>query len=885
MRHVLCGLAAAAVALHAAQALAQNGVVQVSGASQTVTGNPQRTSGEHLIDPDFGISWIQPGVRFGNFQIELRGARRADRLHMGRNYAALRDVKHGRFSWTFEAGDAYFTRTVGEYGFTNLTTPAVTFSGGVITARSRRGTLSIIGGRATAWRNIFGSDPDTMAQTMGLMRGSFKASDRLDLFGRISRVQTSGLREFSFNIADGKQAGGGALFRLTPGIQFIADGSAVQYRRLDSGTQVRDSSYLVGTNLLLPRGWVQINTSRFSPGEFPAMNDPLHDREGTFAAAEYDVWSRIRVFGGFEAIRTNIDPDPSLPASRDLPRNRANRGFGGVQVRLATGSTFTVRLEEGDRVARFEHLGRVTESDTGLRSAEWQGMFGRFTAYGRYARRLNVDIANRDASYTQDDVSAQLYVRLNPTVQLFTLTGVTRHHTGTPGGSSYFQIGGGGQMQLFGRNLWLRGEGNASRNVDLLTRDFVPRQSFNVGFNGQVARATALSFNIAIDRTPLLFGTGTPWTARSMVRVTQTFSTGAARVTPATPGFRTAAARARGTGTIIGRVYTDWNGNGTQDPDEEPLENIPIRIVGSSTVTTRRDGEFAFLDVPTGPQQVGVDTGAVPIDFDPPAVSAVDLDLDRGATRRVSFGLMPLGTVRGRVVRDANGNGKVDPGEEPIDGAVLVLDGGSRSEEVRRGAYRFDAIRSGDHVISLLRDSLPEGAVITGAPEVPLALKRNQLTVDVDFLVTIEKRPETRKVFPSRGGLQPPPSASREATSAPARTVAAAPAGAAASPANRTPAAAPPAAAARAATSDPSSRYAVQIAALNDPLRARLMVRDLSAAGFPAYLVAPAASDPDGPYRVRVGRYRTKQAASGAAATLQKLRGEKLWVINEPPTP
>ena len=106
--------------------------------------------------------------------------------------------------------------------------------------------------------------------------------------------------------------------------------------------------------------------------------------------------------------------------------------------------------------------------------------------------------------------------------------------------------------------------------------------------------------------------------------------------------------------------------------------------------------------MPTGPQQVGLDTAAVPIDFDPPAISAVDLELDRGSTRRVSFGLIPLGTVRGRVIRDANGNGKVDPGEEPIDGAVLVLDRGSRSEQMRRGVYRFDSIRSGDHVVSLV---------------------------------------------------------------------------------------------------------------------------------------------------------------------------------------
>jgi cell division septation protein DedD len=448
-------------------------------------------------------------------------------------------------------------------------------------------------------------------------------------------------------------------------------------------------------------------------------------------------------------------------------------------------------------------------------------------------------------------------------------------------------MGGGGQFQLPGRNIWLRGETTISRNVDLLTRDFVPRRSFNFGLNGQLAADTTFSLTVAADRMPLLFGIGSPWTTRSMVRVTRAFSTGAARMTPASPGFAAAAARARGTGTIVGRAYTDWNGNSTQDPDEEPLENIPVKITGVGSVTTRRDGEYAFLDVPTGPQQVGLDTAAVPIDFDPPAISAIDIELDRGSTRRVSFGLIPLGSVRGRVIRDANGNGKVDPGEEPINGAVLVLDRGSRSEEVRRGAFRFDSIRSGDHVVSLVRESLPEGAVITGATEVPVALKRNQLTADVDFVVTIEKRPETRKVFPSKSGVPPSPSAARSTPAPPpARTTPAGPSSTAPAPAaaGKPPSpSASPSARAPTASSD-ASRYAVQVAALNDPLRARVLAETLAAAGFPAYVVSPGPSDPDGPYRVRVGRYRTRQAATGAAATLQKLRGEKFWVINEPPT-
>jgi hypothetical protein len=95
MRPVLRGLAAGVVVCHAAIAHAQQGNIQVSGAMQSVTGTSREVTGENAIDPDFGVSWLQPGVRFGAFQIELRGAKRADRLHLGRNYAALRDLKAG----------------------------------------------------------------------------------------------------------------------------------------------------------------------------------------------------------------------------------------------------------------------------------------------------------------------------------------------------------------------------------------------------------------------------------------------------------------------------------------------------------------------------------------------------------------------------------------------------------------------------------------------------------------------------------------------------------------------------------------------------------------------------------------------------------------------
>ncbi len=62
-----------------------------------------------------------------------------------------------------------------------------------------------------------------------------------------------------------------------------------------------------------------------------------------------------------------------------------------------------------------------------------------------------------------------------------------------------------------------------------------------------------------------------------------------------------------GTGSVVGAVFADWNGNGAQDPGDAALENIPIRLANLGSANTTRTGEFAFVNVPIGLLQVGID--------------------------------------------------------------------------------------------------------------------------------------------------------------------------------------------------------------------------------------------------------------------------------------
>ena len=858
-------LAGAPVALSAQQ----QGSLQLSTESQIVAGDPARRAGEQTLEPDFGFLWQQPGVRFGQFLLEARGTRRGNEFHLGRTWIALRDAKGGGLTWAFEGGDLYTSPAAGDYQFSNLSTPAFTFNGGAVTARSPRLTLQAVVGRSTALRNIFGTDPETLGQSVGIGRAMFQPNRRVQINARAARTRTWDLHEFARTVDASEQAGGGTRVTVTPWMQVVADGSYVRYRAAGSPRTQPDFSYLVGTHLLLSRGWVQVNANRYSPGDLPVLNAPLQDRKGAFAAGEYDVFSRVRLFGGWERIDTNITP---AGVSLVRPVGSADRGFGGVRVRVGERSSLSVRVEEGDRLTRpatsaVAGLVRPTSSDTGVVSAEWQTNVRKLTAFGRYSRRSNVDASNTSGTFTLQDGSAQLFLNVSRKAQLFGQATVTHQEALAGTGSTYLQISGGGQRQIMAPGLWLRLEGTASRNRDLLSGLTSPRDALSIGLNGQLTRLTTVGINVYVDRAPLGFtASDNAWLTRSTVRIVHSIPTGSVRVASGSTSS-TVGRVSRGTGSVLGSIFADWNANGVPDPGEELLAGIPVQLGTISHVTTARDGQFAFLNVPAGAQRVGLDLNALPVDFDPPAVADVLLELGRGDTKRVAFGLVPLGAVRGRVVEDANKNGQLDPGEPALDGAVLTLDGGQRSELAKKGAFRFDAVRAGEHRLLLLKESLPEGAAIVGDAEIPVAITKDHAQIEVTYLVRIEKRPEVRKVFPPKIGANTTdlrPKGGSHTTPG--------------SPAIR-------ARGARTITGEPhgvrlqaEGSFTIQIAALNDPVRAKNVAAELKASGFPAYIVEPGAADPDGPYRIRVGRFRSRAAAQVLATKLETTLGEKLWV-------
>jgi cell division septation protein DedD len=862
MRQLLRELAACALLLVviAAPSAAQPSGVQVTAAAHVLHGDTQRVGGQPLFEPDLGVSWLRPDTKTGIFQMEVRAIRRDGRPDLGRAWVSLRDVAYRGVKYTFEAGDTFFAPSAGDYRLRNLYTPTVNFAGVSVKARTNRWDTGIMVGKATATRNIFGTDTDLLDQSLAIARGAYAVTDRLQVSARLARIKTDDLKEYRFSIADSEQSGGGVKYVLTPMVHLVGDASAVRFTRRGEQQQQSDFSALAGATVLLSRGWVQLNAARFSPGELPILTQPLADRRTTYAAGEYDVLPRARLFGGWEWFETNLYESQTAPA----PPSEGNRGFAGVRVPIGSRTSASLRYEAGDRRSRLIGASLARVSDTGAVSAEWQTVIGRFNAFARYAQRKNVESQSQIGSYTQHDGTGVVYMNVTRELQLFGSVMAIHNISQAGTGNTFVQFGGGTQTQLFQRGLWLRAEGLTSRNVDLLSDRQLPQQTVNLGLNGEIVHNTMVGLSVYADR--LSFGAlgESSWLTRSSLRVTRTFPSAASR---SSATMTNVMARHGGTGSVVGLVYSDWNGNGVQDPEDRPLENIPVRLMDLGNATTSRSGEFSFVNVPIGMQQVGIDLTSLPVDFDPPPVPQVQVSLGRGDTKRLAFGLVPLGTVAGMVIRDANNNGAADPADEPVDGAVVVLNGGARSEQVRAGRFRFDAVRSGEHTLELLADSLPPDSMILGEPRLTVTVGRQALRSESAFVVRVASRPEIRRVFgsPQRTAERSPSAA------APATKAAAPPEPAPAAPPSRTPS--------LSAAELRVEKFAIQVGAFKQRRRALALMRTLTTSGFAAQLVGPPDSDPSVPYRVRVGSYATRADAEQDIAALEKKLGQKVWLV------
>ncbi len=741
LRHVLAWLLLAAAPV---PAFAQQSFVNIVGAVQVATGDAIRLGGQNTFEPDLGIQMFDSSFASGKLRADLNVTRRDDAAVFGRSYVALDEVRLGGLTWSFGAGDVWTPAAIPSFGFSNLFAPPVTLVGARVTAVGPSTNLDVSAGRVTALRNLYGTDTYPVGQSVYQASLSHRRGRQLDLHARGSYVQGAGTQPYATLTDEAISLGGGARYSLRPEVELVADAGYTYASRLGAQEAEQAPSGILGASVALARGWLQLNAQHLPLGTYPVFNYPFSDRSGVFAAGEYELTRAFRVFGGAEFARTNLDPQAAEQAAVGMPPGTQFRGHGGVRLQVADRTLLSVRAEGGGRDIEPSRFGPGFVTDTTVFTGEWHSGFERGSLFLRYERRNSADLVSPEQGYLQHDVIAQAYVGPRAGAQFFAQALYSGRADEGGTGQTVWQVSGGTQLAL--RRGHLRLEVNAARTAERLTGHLVNRQGLSAGYSSQIGRDTYVSFDCYVDRAPLPAFSSNPWVTRSMIRVTRSFPFGAPPASAAG-----AASPVRGpSGRVTGAVFADWNGNGRLDPDEEPVDGVAVSLGPLGSASTSAGGRFSITGVPVGPREVSLDLATVPALFDPPDAARVTAEVSKNAAADVSFGLLPLGAVEGTVYLDTDGNGAITPADAPVDGAVLVLDGGARTEVTKAGKARFDAIRLGAHTVTLLVGSLPDGSQLAGPAEVEVAITRGVQAPRFEFLVTLEKRPEVRKVFPPK---------------------------------------------------------------------------------------------------------------------------------------
>ncbi len=103
-------------------------------------------------------------------------------------------------------------------------------------------------------------------------------------------------------------------------------------------------------------------------------------------------------------------------------------------------------------------------------------------------------------------------------------------------------------------------------------------------------------------------------------------------------------------GGVGGRVFLDLNGNGTLDPDEQPLAGVAVRV-GAASAATDADGWYRVWDVlPFEPVRLEVERFTLESPLWVPAFERIEIEPTPNSVRRVDIPVLSGGIVEGRVL-------------------------------------------------------------------------------------------------------------------------------------------------------------------------------------------------------------------------------------------
>jgi hypothetical protein len=647
----------------------------------------------------------------------------------------IQDVPLGKFK--IQAGFGYTSFQISRlvpYGSFNPSR-FVALKGGNLTLASKKATFIVLGGELYSFlgpeekkSRIYGFEGIfNLSKGWTLGAGYFKGHDLATDFGS-------------------RRTGESDIFAIDSSLRMFSNfyllGDA-KYVLFSGDRKKNDYAVKIGPYWRSTRFTVQFYYHYASP-DFPQIErTSLRDRRSYTAVGEFRPLSWLSLFGSADTSNENLEKILERPITDYLtysygaslsPRALPNVAFG-----LSTGERKSERahISSADTVYNlnylsvFKQLGRYYLS---LRLT--QGQFKDYLAPSQGFKLANYSLDFRkmflsgsfvyfNGFFTEQKSSADLFQRRNWSLQ----TGATWRPV------SSFMIHG----QL---NITLEKETTKKRE--------------NRGIGGEIGaqyQFVPFNLNLSLSYRYSQFQYSLSEARRRqdhqvVLNVTKSLSWGR----PATLGpVKNFADLFRGGAKIEGYVFVDTNQNQAQDPDEEALAEVGIMLDGRVVARTDDRGFYKMTSVSQGLHRVSIDLRKVPATYGLTSEDVKDIVTQGKERHSLNFTVAPLGSLRGRVILDANNDGEAGREEPAMEGIRLSLlrEGSMLLTALSNssGFFKFDNLLSGKYTIEVDSESLGESYGRFEKSSLEVALKPGEDVHGLSLLIRLYEKPKAKRVF------------------------------------------------------------------------------------------------------------------------------------------
>ena len=161
--------------------------------------------------------------------------------------------------------------------------------------------------------------------------------------------------------------------------------------------------------------------------------------------------------------------------------------------------------------------------------------------------------------------------------------------------------------------------------------------------------------------------------------------------------------------SVYGRVYQDVNLNGRFDPGvDQPQANARVRVDGNRYVVSDDSGLFRVDSVARGEHSVYLDLLSVRADLTLLDETQQQITIESSRDVLVDFRVVRTGRITGLVWFDANGNGRLDEGEQPLADVRVVTGSGRDTLTDNKGYFIIGDLPPGEHILLLDEKTIPE---------------------------------------------------------------------------------------------------------------------------------------------------------------------------------